>query len=107
MAGDKPQTGDIVDEIRIGDTIVISEFEKGRSGVQKILGDSFRRKETRIHVQVRRGPNELAEMQGCIVPGNGFGWKKQFVLRAVDDPNNVVGFIDRTEGECLRLQGEY
>lgn len=104
MAGDKPQTGDIVEEIRIGDTIVISEFEKGRSGVQKILDDSFRRKETRIRVRVRRGPNELSEMQGCIVPGNGFGWKKQYVLRAVDDPNHAVGFIDRTESECLRLQ---
>lgn len=104
MAGDKPQTGDIVEEIRIGDTIVISEFEKGRSGVQKILGDSFRRKETRIRVRVRRGQNELAEMQGCIVPGNGFGWKKQYVLRGVDDPNHAVGFVDRTESECLRLQ---
>ncbi|XP_075500755.1 uncharacterized protein LOC142539284 [Primulina tabacum] len=104
MAGDKPQTGDIVEEIRIGDTIVISEFEKGRSGVQKILGDSFRRKETRIRVRVRRGPNVLSEMQGCIVPGNGFGWKKQYVMRGVDDPNHALGFVDRTESDCLRLQ---
>ncbi|XP_073136924.1 uncharacterized protein [Henckelia pumila] len=108
MAGDRPQTGDIVEEIRIGDTIVISEFDKGRAGVQKILGDSFRRRETRIRVRVRRGPDELPEMQGFIVPGNGFGfgWKKQYVFRGGDDPNHAFGFVDRTEGECLRLQGE-
>ncbi|KAK6138375.1 hypothetical protein DH2020_027849 [Rehmannia glutinosa] len=102
--GDMLQTGDIVEEIRIGNMIIKSPFKNGKSGVQKILHSSFKNKETSIRVRVRRGSDELAELQACIVPGDQFLGRRQYVLRAIDDPNYAVGFFDRTESECLNLQ---
>lgn len=29
------------------------------------------------------------------------------MLRAIDDPNYAIGFVDRTEMECLELQGTF
>lgn len=55
-------------------------------------------------VRVRRGSEELVELQACIVP-NELAAKKGLVLRSIDDPNYVVGFLDRTEAECYELQG--
>lgn len=104
--GDMLQTGDIVEEIRIGNMIMKSPFKNGKSGVQKILHSSFKLKETSIRVRVRRGSDEFAELQACIVPGDQFLGKKQYVLRAIDDPNYAVGFFDRTESECFNLQGK-
>ncbi|PIN06454.1 hypothetical protein CDL12_20990 [Handroanthus impetiginosus] len=102
--GDMLQTGDIVEELKIGTMIVSSPFKNGKSGVQRILHSSFKQKETSIRVRVRRGSDEFAELQACIVPGEQFAGKKQYVLRAIDDPNYAVGFVDRTENECLDLQ---
>ncbi|KAG8389040.1 hypothetical protein BUALT_Bualt02G0188000 [Buddleja alternifolia] len=102
--GDMLQTGDIVEELRIGNMTVKSPFKNGKSGVQKTLHNSFKQKQTSIRVRVRRGSDEFAELQACIVPGDQFVGRKQYVLRAIDDPNYAVGFIDRTEGECLNLQ---
>lgn len=85
-----------------------SPFKGGKSGVQKILQDAYKKKETSIMVRVRRGPDELAELQACIVPndsGSGGGGKKQLVLRSISDPNYVVGLVDRYEAECFELQG--
>lgn len=106
-AGDMLQTGDIVEEIRIGNMIIKSPFKNGKSGVQKILHNSFKQKETSIHVRVRRGSDEFAELQACIVPNDQFGAKKQYVIRAINDPNYAVGFCDRTETECFHLQGNF
>ncbi|GFP98773.1 hypothetical protein PHJA_002021200 [Phtheirospermum japonicum] len=102
--GDLLQTGDIVEELKIGSLIVTAPFKNGRSGVQRILHNSFKQKETSIRVRVRRGSDECAELQACIVPGDQLVGKKQYVLRAIDDPNYAVGFFDRTESECLNLQ---
>ncbi|KAL3850093.1 hypothetical protein ACJIZ3_011975 [Penstemon smallii] len=102
--GDMLQTGDIVEELRIGNMLIKSPFKNGKSGVQKILHNSFKQKETSILVRVRRGSDDFAELQACIVPGDQFLGKKQYVLRAIDDPNYAVGFFDRTEMECLNLQ---
>lgn len=102
--GDMLQTGDIVEELRIGNMIVKSPFKNGKSGVQKILHGSYRQKETSIRVRVRRGSDNIAELQACIVPGDQFVGRKQYVLRAIEDPNYAVGFIDRSESECLDLQ---
>ncbi|PIN18956.1 hypothetical protein CDL12_08359 [Handroanthus impetiginosus] len=102
--GDLLQTGDIVEEIKIGNMIIKSPFKNGKSGVQKILHASFKQKETSIWVRVRRGSDEFAELQACIVPGDHFLGRKQYVLRAIDDPNYAVGFLDRAESECLNLQ---
>ncbi|KAI3449924.1 hypothetical protein Pfo_006589 [Paulownia fortunei] len=101
---DMLQTGDIVEELRIGNMVIKSPYKNGKSGVQKILHNSFKQKETSIRVRVRRGSNEFAELQACIVPGDQLVGKKQYVLRAIDDPNYAVGFFDRTESECLNLQ---
>ncbi|KAL0437242.1 UNVERIFIED_CONTAM: hypothetical protein Sradi_0432100 [Sesamum radiatum] len=103
-AGDLLQTGDIVEEIRIGNMILKSPFKNGKSAVQKILNTSFKQKETSIQVRVRRGSDEFAELQACIVPGDQFLGRRQYVLRAINDPNYAVGFVDRTESECLNLQ---
>lgn len=106
---DMLQTGDIVEELRIGTKTKSqirynSPFKGGRSGVQKILQEAYKKKETSIMIRVRRGSDELAELQACIVPNDASG-KKQFVLRSIDDPNYVVGFLDRTEVECFEIQG--
>lgn len=104
--GDMLQTGDIVEELRIGNMILKSPFKNGKSGVQKILHTSYRQKETSIRVRVRRGSHHFSELQACIVPGDQFVGRRQYVLRGIDDPNYAVGFIDRMESECLDLQGE-
>ncbi|KAM6584354.1 hypothetical protein CsatB_011356 [Cannabis sativa] len=101
---DMLQTGDIVEELRIGTSITVkAPFKNGRSGVQKILHNSFRAKDTSIHVRVRRGRDEFTELQACIVPNESAG-KKQYMLRSIDDPNYTVGFSDRTESECFEIQ---
>ncbi|XP_010673591.2 uncharacterized protein LOC104889945 [Beta vulgaris subsp. vulgaris] len=96
------QTGDIVEEILIGDLSLRSPFKDGNSGVQKQLHSCFKSKITEIRVRVRRGEFDSAELTGCIVPE---GRKKQhYVLRAIDDPNYAVTFFDRSESDCLKLQ---
>ncbi|KAL2940868.1 Elongation factor Tu chloroplastic [Bienertia sinuspersici] len=96
------QTGDIVEQIQIGDLILQSPFKDGNSGVQKYLHSYFKSKVTEIKVRVRRGEFDSAELAGCIVPeGNK---KKRYVLRAIDDPNYAAAFFDRTESECFVLQ---
>ncbi|CAN6453697.1 unnamed protein product [Victoria cruziana] len=99
------QTGDIVEELRIGSSACArSPFKSGRSGVQKLLHTAFKRNETSITVRVRRGRDEFVELQACIVPNDAAG-RKQYMLRSIDDPNYAVGFVDRTESECFDLQG--
>ncbi|XP_071915471.1 uncharacterized protein [Coffea arabica] len=101
--GNLLQTGDIVEELRIGNLTIQAPFKNGKSGVQKILHNSFKSKETSIKVTVRRASDECAELLACIVPNESAG-KKQYMLRAIDDPNYAVGFSDRTVSECLQLQ---
>ena len=104
--GDFLQTGDIVEELRIGNSGRFkSPFKNGKSGVQKVLHESFKKKETSILVRVRRGVDEFAELQACIVPNDS--QKKQYMLRSIADPNYAVGFLDRSESDCLQLQGEW
>ncbi|XP_040952567.1 uncharacterized protein [Gossypium hirsutum] len=103
---DMLQTGDIVEEIRIGSGSALSykaPFKGGKSGVQKILHTSYRNKETSILVRIRRASDEFAQLQACIVP-NETGGKKQYMLRSIADPNYTVGFSDRSESECFELQ---
>lgn len=102
--GDMLQTGDIVEEVKIGSSVrVRAPFKNGKNGVQKLLYNSFKAKDTSITVRVRRGRDEFAELQACIVP-NEFAGKKQYMLRSIGDPNYAVGFVDKTETECLALQ---
>ncbi|OAY48572.1 uncharacterized protein LOC110618111 [Manihot esculenta] len=109
---DMLQTGDIVEEIRIGygsssghrsSQSFKAPFKSGKTGIQKILHNSFKNKETSILVRVRRGQDEFAELQACIVPESGS--KKQYILRSIADPNYAVGFSDRSEADCFEMQG--
>ncbi|KAK9220938.1 hypothetical protein WN944_009362 [Citrus x changshan-huyou] len=110
---DMLQTGDIVEEFTIGGGSGLGSgsgscrtykapFKNGRSGVQKILHGSFKNKETSILVRVRRGAEEFAELQACIVPESG-GRRNCYMLRSITDPNYAAGFTDRTEADCLEL----
>ncbi|XP_047325991.1 uncharacterized protein LOC124929634 [Impatiens glandulifera] len=103
---DMLQTGDIVEEILFGDghSVIRAPFKSGKAGLQRVLHASFKSKDTvNISVRVRRGSNSFAELKAYIVPNESAG-KKQYMLRAVDDPNYIVGFLDRTEAECFALQ---
>ncbi|WCJ36943.1 hypothetical protein M5689_018111 [Euphorbia peplus] len=106
--GDMLQTGDIVEEIRIGSGSSSSSqsykapFKNGKTGVQKILQAFFKNKQTSILIKVRRGSDETAELQACVVPDSGS--RKQFILRSIADPNYTVGLSDRSEAECFELQ---
>ena len=71
------QTGDIVEELRIGNLSQSkSAFKKGKGGVQKTLHKSFKKKETLILIRVRRGVDEFAELQACIMPNDSVSQKK-------------------------------
>ncbi|XP_078165843.1 uncharacterized protein LOC144560498 [Carex rostrata] len=99
------QTGDVVEEIKIGASPEVrSPFKGGKGGLMKTLHSSFKRGDTSIRVKVRRGRDECAELQACIVPHEA-GGKKQYVLRSIHDPNYAVGFVDKMESECMELQG--
>lgn len=108
-SGDMLQTGDIVEEIRIGSgpgsAIFKAPFKGGKAWLQKVLHNSYRNKETSIVVRVRRGSDDFSDLSACIVPNESAG-KRQYMLRSIDDPNYTVGFSDRTESDCLGLQGE-
>lgn len=100
---DTLQTGDVVEIITIGNLTVRSPFKNGKSGVQKILHECYKSKDSSIRVRVRRGADEFAELMACIVPNESAG-RKQYMLRSIVDPNYAVGFVDRTEAECFNLQ---
>lgn len=106
-SGDMLQTGDVVEEIKIGGSSAVrSPFKGGKNEVQKLLHSAFRRGNTSIDVRVRRQGGEVAELQACIVP-HGQAGRRQYVLRSIRDPNYAVGFVNRTESECIALQGTY
>lgn len=103
------QTGDVLEEIKIGNSPAVrSPFKGGSAGVQKLLHAAFKRRDTSIHVHARRaGGNDaatVAELQACIVPHSAAG-RRQYVLRSLQDPNYAVGFVDRSERECIAIQG--
>ncbi|KAH9302579.1 hypothetical protein KI387_014162 [Taxus chinensis] len=97
------QTGDVVEELKIGSYATLTApFKGGKSGLQKELHKFYRRNDTLVLVRVRRGRGVIAELQACITADEGA--KKQYTLRALSDPNYVVGFVDSTEEECKALQ---
>ncbi|GLJ22458.1 hypothetical protein SUGI_0422800 [Cryptomeria japonica] len=97
------QTGDVVEELKIGSYATLTApFKGGKSGLQKELHKFYRRNDTLVLVRVRRGRGVIAELQACITADEGA--KKQYTLRALSDPNYVVGFVDSTEEECRTLQ---
>ncbi|KAI3892762.1 hypothetical protein MKW92_022242 [Papaver armeniacum] len=100
------QTGDIVEELKIGNYLCVpSPFKSGTTGIQKLLRESYKRNETSIHVRVRRGQDEFIQLLACIVPNESSSGRKQYMLKSIDDPNYTVGFSDRTEEDCLAVQG--
>ncbi|XP_039125665.1 uncharacterized protein LOC120261749 [Dioscorea cayenensis subsp. rotundata] len=105
-SGGVPQTGDVVEEIRIGaGQATRAPFKGGRAGVQKLLHSAFRRGDTSIRVKARRAAGDSAELHACIVPRDPpAGGRRQYVLRSIHDPNYAVGFVDRSVSECIALQ---
>ncbi|OIW04552.1 hypothetical protein TanjilG_13934 [Lupinus angustifolius] len=78
---DMLQTGDIVDEIRIRTftnsmTRFKSPFKNDKNDVNKIVQDSYKKKETSIIIRVRRGTYEFIELQAYIV-SNDFSLMKK------------------------------
>ncbi|CAJ2678989.1 unnamed protein product [Trifolium pratense] len=66
--GDMLQTGDIVEELRVGGSAnslirFKSPFKNGKTGVNKILQEAYKKKDTSILVRVRRGIDEFVELQ--------------------------------------------
>lgn len=102
---DMLQTGDVVEELRIGNGVTLSApFKNGKSGLQKELHKFFRKHDTLVQVRVRRGRGLTAELQACITPDDGAAKKQQYTLRALSDPNYVVALIDSTQEDCFALQ---
>lgn len=102
---DMLQTGDVVEELRIGNGVTLSApFKNGKSGLQKELHKFYRKHETLVQVRVRRGRGLTAELQACITPDECAPKKQQYTLRALSDPNYVVALVDSTLEDCLALQ---
>lgn len=51
-----------MEELRIGNMILRSPFKNGKNGIQKIMHNSFKAKETSITVRVRRGSESDDEL---------------------------------------------
>ena len=67
--GEALQTGDVVEEIRIGGTDYLRPpFKGGRAEVQKLLRTAFKRGDTSINVRVRR---DLGRPEGTVTPPMG------------------------------------
>lgn len=126
--GEMPQTGDVVEELRMGGggggsggsggdphgpppSILRAPFKNGRAGLQRLLHSAFKRKDTSVLVRVRRGIDQFTELHSCIVPcdppPSGAPRRPSYLLRSIKDPNYAVTFADKTEAECMALQGTY
>lgn len=104
--GDMLQSGDIVEEIRIGDSSSLrAPFKNGKSGVQKMLHSSYKKSETSILVRASRGRDDYVDLLGSIVLAPG--GRKQYMVRAINDTNYAVAFVDRIERDCFEMQGIY
>lgn len=102
---DMLQTGDVVEELRIGNGVTLSApFKNGKSGLQKELHKFYRKHETLVQVRVRRGHGLTAKLKACIMPDESAPKKQQYTLRALSDPNYVVALVDSTLEDCLALQ---
>lgn len=104
------QTGDIVEELAVEgySAQMRSPFRRGSAGVQELLYKAYKNNKTSVLVRVRRGTGGYSEMQACISPkesGKRKKKEKQYVLRALRHPGYIMGFCDRSEKECLQLQG--
>lgn len=122
--GEMPQTGDVVEELRMGGgsgeggdqygpppSILRAPFKNGRTGLQRLLHSAFKRKDTSVVVRVRRGIDQFTALHACIVPcdppPSGSTRRPTYLLRSIKEPNYAVTFADRTEAECMALQGTY
>ncbi|URD96010.1 hypothetical protein MUK42_31324 [Musa troglodytarum] len=71
----------------------------------KLLHAAFKRGDTSVLVRARRGDRAAQlELHACIVPHPSAG-RRQYVLRSIRDPNYALGLVDRSESECIALQG--
>ncbi|CAL9084881.1 unnamed protein product [Musa textilis] len=99
-------TGDVLEEITFGGSPPVrAPFKCGRATVMKLLHAAFKRGDTSVLVRARRGDRAAQlELHACIVPHPSAGCR-QYVLRSIRDPNYALGLVDRSESECIALQG--
>ncbi|CAL9161978.1 unnamed protein product [Musa hybrid cultivar] len=99
-------TGDVLEEITFGGSPPVrAPFKGGRAAVMKLLHAAFKRGDTSVLVRARRGDRAAQlELHACIVPHPPAG-RRQYVLRSIRDPNYALGLVDRSESECIALQG--
>ncbi|GMH11496.1 hypothetical protein Nepgr_013337 [Nepenthes gracilis] len=57
---------DKVEVFRVGNVVHRSPFKNGKSSIQEVLHSSLKNQLTSIVGRVRRGREELAELQACI-----------------------------------------
>ena len=81
-----------------------SAFKKGKGGVQKTLHQSFKKKETSILVQVRKGVDEFTELQACIVPNDSALSHFRFSLdqRRAEQGVDLQGFNNGCHGFLIQ-----
>ncbi|XP_020114234.1 uncharacterized protein LOC109728272 [Ananas comosus] len=83
---------------------------RSRAGrrVQKLLSRRLKRGRTPpcdcASARGLRAASVCAELQACIVPHDPAA-KRRYVLRSIHDPNYAVRFADRSETDCIALQG--
>eukprot|EP00249_Psilotum_nudum_P021053 c27952_g1_i4 orf=272-1198(+) len=104
LCEDKLLSGDIVQEVNVGGVSLIAPFAGGKTGLQRELRQLYRTGDALVEVKLRRTRGKTAEVRACIVPDESAMLKRNYALRAVNDPNHIVTFIDSTEEECLALQ---
>lgn len=101
---DKLVPGDIVEQIQVGSVTLNAPFAGGKTGLQMELRRHYKVGDTHAQVKVRRLNNKHVEMQLSIVPHDSVMMKKQYALRASNDANHLVTFMDSTEAESLSIQ---
>ena len=81
-----------------------SAFKKGKGGVQKTLHESFKKKETSILVPVRKGVDEFAELQACIVLNDSTLSHFRFSLnqRRAEQGADLQGFNNGCHGFLIQ-----
>ncbi|CAN4119745.1 unnamed protein product [Withania somnifera] len=93
--GDILITGDIVEELRVGNMILRSPFKNGKNGIQKIMHNSFKAKETSISVRVRRGSDDelFIELQYLITLCLYAASRKSRMVRALTRTPLQEGYV--------------
>eukprot|EP00249_Psilotum_nudum_P021054 c27952_g1_i5 orf=272-1237(+) len=104
LCEDKLLSGDIVQEVNVGGVSLVAPFAGGKTGLQRELRQLYGTGDTLVQVKVRRARGKTAEVGASIVPDESVMLRRNYALRALNDPSHIVTLVDSTEEECLALQ---